>query len=180
MCGSLNTNPTGLHARSCWPGPAHPAKPATRTKSQSVSSATPRSAASCSSVSRPWRADPPGYRATRCGATDLPGPPERGAKRRSLLSARLYPVKFFPQHGSYFLANFLGEARTLHVLSKSIVDQGLIIAAVRSTDQFAKVIDDVAVQAYCDPDLFRRQRNNRSSLAFAEIVFPLHIRLSSY
>src|SRR2546421_11334448 len=57
MGGSPNTSPTGRHARSCWPRRVHTPKPATRTKSQSVSSATPPSAASCSSVSRPWRLD---------------------------------------------------------------------------------------------------------------------------
>lgn len=81
------------------------------------------------------------------------------------VSARLYPVKLFPQHRSHFLANFLGEARTLDVLSKRIVDQGLIVAAVRSANQFAKVIDDVAVQPYVDPNLFGRQRGHRVWLA---------------
>src|ERR1700687_194864 len=55
MCGSPNTSPTGRHARSCWPRQAHVPKPATPTKSQSVSSATPPSAASCSSVHRRCR-----------------------------------------------------------------------------------------------------------------------------
>ncbi len=96
------------------------------------------------------------------------------------LSACLYPVKLFPQYRAHFLANFLGEARTLHVLSKRIVDQGLIVPAMGFANQFAKVIDDVAVQPNGDPDLPLRQRNYSSSLAPAEIVFPLHIRLSSY
>ncbi len=51
---------------------------------------------------------------------------------------------------------------------------------MRSTNQFAKVIDDVAVQPYGDPYLFGRQWDHRTSRALAEIVFSLHIRLSSY
>ena len=55
MRGSPNTSPTGRRARNCWPGRAHTAKPARRTKSRSASSAIPRSAASCSGVSRRCR-----------------------------------------------------------------------------------------------------------------------------
>src|ERR1700716_46781 len=58
MCGSPNTSPTGRLARSCWPRQMPTAKPVTRTKSQSVSSAIPRSDDSCSSVSRRCRLDP--------------------------------------------------------------------------------------------------------------------------
>ena len=53
MGGSPNTNPTGRRARSCWPRQARTAKPATLTRSRSVWSAIPRSAASCSDARRP-------------------------------------------------------------------------------------------------------------------------------
>src|SRR5262245_12534827 len=51
MCGSPNTNRTGLHVPSCWPRLAYMAKRAAPTRSRSVLSAIPRSAASCSGVS---------------------------------------------------------------------------------------------------------------------------------
>src|ERR1700694_3071548 len=52
-----STSPTGRHARSCWSRQAHSPKRATRTRSRSVSSATPPSAACYSSVSRRCRLD---------------------------------------------------------------------------------------------------------------------------
>jgi hypothetical protein len=54
------------------PRSAHTAKPAMRIKSQSVSSATPRSAASCSSVSRPWCLDPTRYQLGEPSPTTVP------------------------------------------------------------------------------------------------------------
>src|SRR5580693_6911239 len=59
MRGSLNTSPTGRHARNCWPRRAHTAKPATLTKSLSVSRATLPSAAFCRSVCLRCRLDLP-------------------------------------------------------------------------------------------------------------------------
>jgi hypothetical protein len=63
----------------------HTAKPATPTKSRSVSSATPRSAASWSGVSRPCRLDPP---LSRIAVRPLPRQQACDGSRRQRASRR--------------------------------------------------------------------------------------------
>src|SRR5215471_10619164 len=57
MCGSPNTNRTGLHARNCWRRLAHIAKPVAPTRSRSVLNALLRFVTSCNGVSRRCRLD---------------------------------------------------------------------------------------------------------------------------
>src|SRR5215467_7004409 len=57
MCGSPNTNHTGLHARNFWRRLAHIAKPVAPTRSRSVLNAILRSVTSCNGVSRRCRLD---------------------------------------------------------------------------------------------------------------------------
>jgi hypothetical protein len=69
----------------------------------------------------------------------------------------------------------LREAWSLHVLSEGLVDQRLIVPPMRLPDLVPKMVHDVAVQPYRDANLFRRQRNDNSALAFAKVVLSLHV-----
>ena len=84
-------------------------------------------------------------------------------------------AELFSQHGADFGPHLLSNAGTPQVIAKRIVDQGLIVAAIRLANLVAEVIDDISVHANRDTNLLRRQRNDRPALSLAEVVLALHM-----
>jgi hypothetical protein len=76
--------------------------------------------------------------------------------------------------------HLLRNAGTLQITAERIVDEGLIITAMCSSNKFAEVIDDAAVEPNGDANLLRWQRSDWPALPLAKIVLALHIRVSSY
>ena len=101
--------------------------------------------------------------------------------QRTLFSSTdFHLAELFAQHGADLGPHLLRDAGTLQIIAERIVDEGLIITAMCFSNQFAEVIDDVAVQPNRDANLLQWQRNDRPALSLTENIFALHIRVSSY
>src|ERR1700675_4760247 len=90
-----------------------------------------------------------------------------GAPVCDFSSADLHFLELLSQHRTDFHSDLLRDGGTLQVLAKRIVDQCLIVAATGLANLIAEVIDDVSVKPNRDPNLFRRQRNDRTAFALA-------------
>ena len=62
----------------------------------------------------------------------------------------------------------------LNVLTQSMIDECLIVAAARRMHFFAKPIQDIIIESNRDPRLATGHRVNRATLACAEIIFVFH------
>ena len=58
--------------------------------------------------------------------------------------------QLFAQHRAQLIASLLGEPRRLNVLTQGIVDQRLVVAAMRFANPIAKGIGDFAAESDCD------------------------------
>jgi hypothetical protein len=61
-------------------------------------------------------------------------------------------------------------APTVHVLSQSGVDEGLVITAARRVDLILEPLEEVLVEADRDAGLSRGHRDDRSTPALAEVI----------
>jgi len=100
-----------------------------------------------------------------------------GNCRISYSSTGLFPApQLFSNNATQeFFQGFLGR---VDVVVQGAIDQRLITTATGPMSLLAKPLQDIIVETDRDPRFARRRGQNRSALAFAEIILFSHAPLS--